>query len=59
MEIISLQEWEVGDPLESTRDWGSGTLSGLISQNAQQWEEGTRKVQLQSTDEASSGGQGH
>jgi hypothetical protein len=43
-----LCEWEVENPLESTRDLGGERLSGLIrddlSQNAQDLEKGTGKV---------------
>jgi hypothetical protein len=52
MEISSLREWEVGNPLESisTRDLGGETLSGLIGcdlkQNAQHWGKVTERVHL-------------
>jgi hypothetical protein len=45
MEISSLGEWVVKNPLERTRDLGGKTLSGLIvddlSHNAQHWAKGT------------------
>jgi hypothetical protein len=45
MEIISLESRRWEDPLKSTRDLEDERLSGLngddLSQNAQNWEEGT------------------
>jgi hypothetical protein len=43
----ALGKWRWGDPLENTRDVGCERLSGLngddLSQNAQQWEKGTKE----------------